>query len=212
MPAPEPTDAQLLHAWGEGDDAAGNTLVLRHFGVVYRFFASKLDTGVEDLAHQTFVACLDGRERFRGDASFRAYLLGTARHQLYRHFRKRRREHDALALHAMSAEQLTGSPSAALAARDEVRLLQLALRRIPLPLQILVELHYWEGLRMDEIAAVMEIPAGTVKSRLSRARASLREQILAADGSDALRRSTAQDFETWAVALRDALVQERDRG
>ena len=52
-----------------------------------------------------------------------------------------------------------------------------ALNGLPLDLQIALELYYWEELSVVEVAAVLEVPEGTVKSRLHRARQLLREQL-----------------------------------
>ena len=58
-----------------------------------------------------------------------------------------------------------------------------ALRRLPLDLQITIELFYWQELPIADIAAVLEIPVGTVKSRVSRARHALMEEM-GLSGSD----------------------------
>jgi RNA polymerase sigma-70 factor, ECF subfamily len=203
------SDAELLAAWAGRDQEAGRMLVERHFAIVCRFFQSKLMPDVEDLVHQTFMAALAQADRFRGEASFRGYLLGIARRQMWNRFRKDRREAAALAKQDLSIEQLQGTPSAALRARDERTLLLQSLRRIPVDAQVVIELHYWEGLTMVEIGDVLEIPAGTVKSRLSAARAQLREQIARADVDRELVASTLQDLDQWAQAVRD-LATGRD--
>lgn len=53
-----------------------------------------------------------------------------------------------------------------------------ALRRIPVELQIALELHYWEGLSASEFADVLDIPLGTVKTRLRRAKQRLRAELV----------------------------------
>ena len=69
------------------------------------------------------------------------------------------------------------SPSRAVFVRERRALVEEALRRIPLDLQIMCELHYWEGLSLPEAAAVVEIPLGTAKSRLRRAREALESEL-----------------------------------
>jgi RNA polymerase sigma-70 factor (ECF subfamily) len=194
-------DGELLAAWSAGDAVAGHALVQRHFAMVCRFFQSKAFADVEDLVHQSFMAALAQADRFRGDGSFRGYVLGIARRQLFNRFRKDRREAGALA--KLSIDELQASPSAALHARDERTLLLQSLRRIPVDAQIVIELHYWEGLSMIEIGEVLEIPAGTVKSRLSTARAQLRDRIAHADVDRELVRSTLDDLDGWARRVRE---------
>lgn len=197
---------ELLQAWRAGDNEAGSRLLRRHFRALFRFFRSKVATGVEDLVQQTMLACADGVHRFRGDASFKTYLLAIARTQLLMHLRKHARKDKPVVELETSVADVLGSPSVVVAGKDEQRLVLHALRHIPVDLQIAVELHYWEEMRVEDIAVVIGIPPGTVKSRLHRARKLMREQIEhAAEVPVALRESTAGDLDRWAVALREKL-------
>ena len=201
-------DEQLLRAWRDGDDAAGNALVERHFSTVYRFFRSKVDTDVEDLTQRTFMLSLEGLDRLRRDRDFRAYLLGIARRLLLRRFRDkaiRRRNEDPM---VMCAEELSDTPSRAVAARDERKLLAQGLRKIPLDLQICLELHYWEELSVADIAAVLDVPEGTIKSRLHRAREQLRRRLEAMHADPALVESTVGELAKWAEALKRGLDED----
>jgi RNA polymerase sigma-70 factor (ECF subfamily) len=198
-------DERLLRAWRDGDQDAGNALVDRHFSTVYRFFRSKVDDDVEDLTQRTFLASLEGLERLRRDRDFRAYLLGIARRLLLRRFRDqaiRGRYEDPM---MVSAAELGGSPSQEIAAADERRLLLLGLRRIPLDLQICLELHYWEGMAVADIAEVLSVPPGTVKSRLHRAREQLRLRIQDMHDDANLVESTISDLARWAAGLKEQL-------
>jgi RNA polymerase sigma-70 factor (ECF subfamily) len=183
MTAPDPTrrdDFELLEAWRAGDELAGNTLVRRHFSSVYRFFRSKLDEHVEDLTQQVLLALVEGRARLRDQANFRAYLFGIARRTLMMHLRGRYRAGKVFSPTDQSIHELAisdGSMGELLAARREQRLLVEALRSIPVDFQIVVELFYWEELSVAEIAEITEVAPGTVKSRLSRARAMLEGQL-----------------------------------
>ncbi len=192
-------DFELLAAWREGDKAAGSELFSRHFSAVNRFFRSKVDGGVEDLVQSTFLACVEARDNFRGVSSFRGYLFGIARNHLFGHYRRRDREVD---FETCSVIDLGGSPSQALGGREEQRLLLHALRCLPLEHQIVVELYYWEGLKGPELAAVLDVSPHTVRSRLSRARASLRECVERLASGQEIAASTLHNLEDWAEALR----------
>ena len=72
---PDPDDRELLEAWRGGDEAAGRALFERHFDAIFRFFRAKLPEAAEDLTQQTFLGCLKGKERYRGESSFRTYLF-----------------------------------------------------------------------------------------------------------------------------------------
>jgi len=198
----QPSDVELLRAWRDGDNEAGNELVRRNFMSVYRFFVNKASDDVDDLIQRTFLACVEGRDRLRDDTSLKAYILGIARNQLLMHMRRRERRETPYGQGDMSVAAVYGSPSRVLADREEEKLLLQALRQIPIDLQTIVELYYWEQLPVGEIAAILEVPPGTVKSRLFRARDALREQLSAMDVPSQLQRTTIEGLEHWARALR----------
>lgn len=207
------TDTELLDAWCGGDPQAGNALFQRHFDAICRFFRNKVGHDeVEDLVQRTMLACVASHRSFRRDASFRTYLFTLARNEVYAHYTRRRPKQDALDLGTVSVEDLGPSPTHLLAARDEELLLLRALRRIPLDLQIALELHFYEAMTGPELAVVLDIPEGTVRSRLRRAKECIKQQIEQLASSPQLRRSTLGDLDQWAGQLRERLggVAERD--
>jgi RNA polymerase sigma-70 factor (ECF subfamily) len=141
---------------------------------VYRFVRAKLDEGVDDLVQQTFLGIVEGAPRVRDAASFKAYLFAIARRQLLLHWRKQRRASKVFSPAEASVVSLAlapdTSPSRVAARQSTRRRVVEALRALPVDFQIVVELFYWESMGVHEIAAVVEVPAGTVKSRLARAR------------------------------------------
>jgi RNA polymerase sigma-70 factor (ECF subfamily) len=196
---PSPSDPELLDAWRGGDVRAGNELFRRYFAQLSRFFRNKADTGVEDLIQSTFLACVEGRDRFRETSSFRTYLFAIARYHLYGHYRRQRR---AVDFSQTSIVDLGASPSAPLGRREETTALLRALRSIPLEYQIVLELTYWEGMKAPEVAEILEIPANTVRGRLSRARAALRQALADGNLSAEVLRSTLADLDGWAERVR----------
>jgi RNA polymerase sigma factor (sigma-70 family) len=196
-------DFELLRKWRDGDDRAGNELVRRHFDRVYGFFESKVSQGADELTQRTFLGCVEARERIREGSSFRAYLFGIARKQLLRRFDELRRDGRLDAYDSATAVADSSSPSRVVARHEEQQVLVRALRRLPLDLQIAIELFYWQELPIADIAAVLEIPPGTVKSRLHRAKEQLRTEIEAMELAPGLRESTIHGLERWAKSLRD---------
>ncbi len=206
VPMAEPTDFDLLERWRGGDRVAGNELFTRHFRSLFRFFRTKVtDEVAEDLTQVSFLACVDGRDKFRNASSFRTYLFAVARNHLFMHFRKRGRQEAVTAFETKSMADLGAGPSTMVAAKAEQRLLLRALRRIPVDFQIAIELYYWEGVSTPEIAVVLGVPEGTVRSRLTRGREHLATQMRALAESPELAESTVADFERWAQSLREAL-------
>ena len=195
-------DLALVERWRDGDVAAGDELVRRHARVVYDFLVNKVDRDREDLAQKIFLACSENVERLREGGKFRAFLLSIARRRVVDYYRGKSRA-AAFDPGTVSIEKIAGSGSAsvALAQREDQRRLLLALRRLPFDLQVTLELYYWQSMPLVEIAIVTEVPEGTVKSRLARARDVLRREL---ERDGALRHGEADtdvDFDAWARGL-----------
>ena len=196
---PNRSDFDLLEAWREGDREAGGILFDRHLSSVTRFFKNKVTGNLEDLVQDTFLACVDGRDRFAGRSTFRTYLFAVARNILFDHYRTRDRTFDPLL--STVAGHAT-SPISALASDDDQRLLLRALRELPADFQVTLELFYWEGLQGSELAEVLGISPHTVRSRLSRSRAALREAVQRLATAPSTSTATEADIEALARRLR----------
>jgi RNA polymerase sigma-70 factor (ECF subfamily) len=196
-------DAELLEAWRAGDEAAGRTLFRRYFEIVRRFFATKVPSDAEDLVQRTFLGCLRARDQFRGDGSFRGYLLTAARRELIDHYRARGRQQHAFDPAVTSLCDLDPSPSRVASDRQEQRLLLEALRRLPLDDQILLELTYWEELGSRELGEVLGVPAPTIRGRLRKARSRLEVELRRLGRSTQALEATLSNLEEWARSLRD---------
>jgi RNA polymerase sigma-70 factor (ECF subfamily) len=183
------SDLELLDSWREGDAKSGEELVARHWSSISRFFRSKIGDDGADLISQTFLACVEGRNRIEGD-NFKAYLFSVARRRLADHFRKGHRI-AVVDLSTLSLTDLRTGPVTHLDRHERGELLKEGLARLPLDDQIALELMYFEGLATADIARVLEIGENTVRSRLSRARDKLRLALseLAPDEEAALAES-----------------------
>ncbi|MCR9162495.1 MAG: RNA polymerase sigma factor [Nannocystaceae bacterium] len=199
------SDVDLLHGWKAGDQAAGNALFRRHVRMLFRFFRTKVDGPVDDLVQDTLLGCLKGS--FRGETDFQTYLLCIARNRLYSYYKRRQRGFDPLT----SSVALSGlSPSAAVAANEDRARLLAALRRIPLEAQTLLELYYWNGLKGPALAQILDISPHTVRSRMSRARSKLRDELAALQGTPVTDLATLEreaDFDAWARGLAPTQTQ-----
>jgi RNA polymerase sigma-70 factor (ECF subfamily) len=170
-------DFALLREWIRGDREAGATLFERHVDVVRRFFANKV-ADPADLVQSTFLACFERADQFEGRSSFRSYLLRIARFKLYHHYRGRSPQRARVHLNTSAPfHSLDPSPSAVIGCADDERLLLQALRMIPLDLQVVLELVYWEELSGHELSEVLEVPVNTVYGRVHRAKQKLRDAL-----------------------------------
>lgn len=207
----------LYLAWCDGDKKAGAALFDRHYEPIARFFHNKVDEAASaDLVQATFLACTEAKDRFRGDASFRTFLFAIAHNLLRKHYKKRRHEAARTApppaevdegpdFAEACAAELAPSPSSIFRAREEQRLVLEGLRRIPVECQEVLELHYWERMETAEIADIIGVPQGTVKSRLQRGRRLLGEKLEKLSASPGVLQSTLSDLDGWARGLRERL-------
>ncbi len=194
-------DFGLLAAWRSGDRTAGSELIRQHYGALSRFFEIKAGHVADDLTQATLLAAVEGRDRFSERSSFRAYLFGIARNQLLLFLRKSRRGDAAMKEVAGRGPGTGLTASGLVAMQDEQRVLLLALNRLGEDLQIAMQLHYWEGMRGSEVAEVLDIPVSTVRNRLSRARAEIRESIRHLAPGPRVSTSLLADLATWTRSL-----------
>jgi RNA polymerase sigma-70 factor (ECF subfamily) len=172
-------DAALLAAWCSGDRKAGGELIGRHYASVLRFFRTKAGPEADDLTQRTFLRCVEAGSRFRGEATVKSFLFGIARNVLFEHIRSNLRDRQVDPDFGVSSVLDLNPRASTLAFRKaEQRRMVLALQQLPVETQIVLELYYWEELSIEEVARVVEVPEGTVKSRLHRGR----EQVRAALG------------------------------
>ncbi len=196
------TDDALFMAWQAGDKRAGEQLFERHFEAIYRFFESKVMDDVSDLVQRTFTGCVEASARFRGASSFRTFLFAIARHELYGYYRAKK-QGQRLDFEHSSVMDLSPGVSSIVDKATEKAILGEAIRSLPLELQITLELHYWEGLSGPEMAEVLEVPEGTIRSRLRRGLERLREAMKAPPFTGFFPMG-GEDLDGWADALLSA--------
>lgn len=170
-------EAALVERARRGDDAAFTTLVKEHqdiaFRTAYLITGSRADA--EEATQDGFYKAYRALPRFRAGSPLRPWLLRIVANEARNSRRsRRRREEVTLRLARQRPLEQSRSPeSDTLAAERRERLLA-AVRELPEPEQLVVGCRYLVGLSELETAAVLEIPPGTVKSRLTRALERLR--------------------------------------
>ncbi|MCH9681187.1 MAG: sigma-70 family RNA polymerase sigma factor [Deltaproteobacteria bacterium] len=204
------TDLALLLAWADGDPSSGEALFDRYFDALYAFFWSKVqrEPEADDLVQVTLLACVERRDRLRPDTNFRAFLFRVARNRLYTHWRDQPR-YTTVDPQSDSVAALGPSPSSVLALRGDRRRLIDALRSIPIDAQIILELYYWEKLSGPELAEVFDVPEGTVRGRIRRARTLLHDTLLEQTQSTSVADSTTDGLDKWAAEIRALSIAAR---
>jgi RNA polymerase sigma-70 factor (ECF subfamily) len=175
----ELTDASALEALSQGHISALGVLYDRYQAAVASFIrrATNDASDVEDLVHATFMTAARAAANFDGRQSCRPWLVGIAARLLYR--RKRGLARWARALRELTVREgdRHADPHRELKARDEINRLSAALEKLSEPKRVVLLLAENEGLSSEEIASVLQIPVGTVWTRLHHARRDLRRML-----------------------------------
>lgn len=163
------SDLWLVHRARSGDRRAFGSLYDRHgarvFNLLRRLCADA--TAAEDLTQETFLRAHSALGTWRGRGSFSSWLAGIAV-RCYRNTHRQARAEDAL--DEGVAAGIGGDPLSALAASEMRRLLDNAILQLPDTSRVAFVLVYVERLSYKEAAALLEIPIGTVQSRLASAK------------------------------------------
>jgi len=212
MAARTDSDLVLLEKWREGDRLAGEQLVARHFKGIRRYFFVRFALEHEDLVQETFERLVKNRDRFRGDSSFKTYLYRIARYVGDEYLRRRYKLGDGFSPATSSLADLTGQrQSSLLAARENHRLLLDALWNMPLAQQELIQLYYWQDLTAGEVAAILELPEPTVRSRIRLALGHLAKLHQKLSQQEHTREISENEVEEWLEALSTELVRAKVR-
>ncbi|MCC7358028.1 MAG: sigma-70 family RNA polymerase sigma factor [Anaerolineales bacterium] len=183
-PRPLPSDERLAQGVqaGSSDDLA--VLVTRHHGPLLGFLY-RLTGGdrllAEDLAQEVFLRVLRGIGRYRPERPFKPWLYAVAVNAARDHY-KRAETRRTEALPPDFDAPGEPSPLHALTAAETWAQVAAAVQALPAPQREVLLLRYTEDLSLAEIAAVLAIPVGTVKSRLSVALGRLRARLAAEEG------------------------------
>jgi RNA polymerase sigma-70 factor (ECF subfamily) len=174
------TDELLLQKAGKGDQAAFLELYDRHREPIFRFAYRLLGSIeiAEDVTHDCFLGVIRRPEGFRPErGSLRTYLFGVARNLALKHFRNSGRE--------AGLDEVTEEPQISPRQVPLRRLLdeelaahvREAVFNLPALQREALILYEYEGLSLNEIAAIVEADVGAIKARLYRARESLKRAL-----------------------------------
>ncbi len=195
------SDDALLGRWSTGDQHAGDKLMRRHYASLHRFFEVQAPESADDLTQTTLLACIEAQDRYRGDAPFKAFLFAIARRKLLTYLRSQQRYDRMVAFRIAQGPDTVVTPSRCASLRQEQTAMLMGLAGLPVHLQMTVQLHYWEGMKVREIAVVFRVAQSTVKTRLVRARELIRQRVERGPGAS---RTTAimDSYEEWLRSLR----------
>ena len=187
-------EEQLIARSQRGDVNAFNQLVLNYQQVAYAVAFRMLgdaDTAA-DITQDVFIAAFRSISTFRGGSSFRAWLLRITSNMACDHWRRVHRHpaeslevltdeeelHPGSVLSSLAATGLDENPEASLLNQELQELIQSGLQELPLDQRVAVVLCDVEGLSYEEIATATQATLGTVRSRIARGRARLRNYLV----------------------------------
>ena len=180
-------EAALIHRCAEGDDVACAELMAEHQRMVIQLAMNLLGDRDEalDLSQEVFLRVFRTIHRFRGQSSLRTWIYRIAVNQARNKHRFWRRRHRAdqvsldqhIAAHGEFRSGGNTTPDRVLAQKELASQLQNALDALPFDQRTAIVLREVDGMSYEEIAFSLGVAVGTVKSRLTRARQALRNQL-----------------------------------
>ncbi|MCU0977632.1 MAG: sigma-70 family RNA polymerase sigma factor [Pirellulaceae bacterium] len=173
-------EAEILRRAQDGQAAAFGRLVELHAEPLWRCARALChdDHEAEDLAQETLVEAWRSLRQFDGRCRFSTWLYGILRH---RFLKARRKPRPAVGGDETAARQPSreAEPLAAAQQAEDARLVQTALAALPDEHRAVLELRFFAGAALDEIATLLGCPVGTVKSRLHHGLEKLRREKIA---------------------------------
>ncbi len=185
----EPADHQLVLRVQKGDKRAFDLLVLKYQyklqAIVGRFIRDVDE--VADVTQEAFIKAYKALPKFRGESQFYTWLYRIAINTAKNHLVSKSRRPANTDIDIEDAEQFANndklideaSPESSLMTDELSAIIKNSLRALPEDLRTALTLREFEGMSYEDIAAVMDCPVGTVRSRIFRAREFLDERILA---------------------------------
>ena len=176
-----PTDVELVARVAKGDRAAVRLLFMRHHARVYRFVVRQTgsETMADDIANEVFLELWRQAPRFEARSQVSTWLFGIARFKALSALRKRKDEW----LDDDKAETIADdadTPEIAAMKDDKGAALKRMVDALPEEHRTVIDLAYYHGSSVSEIAEILSIPEATVKTRMFYARKKLGEALKAA--------------------------------
>ncbi len=181
----EQEDVRLVQASQQGEQDAFALLLQRHQRRVFQFVFCLLQDydDANDATQEAFLAAWQGLPSFRGEARFSTWLYRIAYHCSVRYLERRKREQ--VLQKALQAEYLVANLSNQMGAEVSVEredlqaMVREHLSHLPIKYRLVLILRHLEDRTYEEMAQILTLPIGTIKTHLFRARKLLKERLLA---------------------------------
>lgn len=173
-------ERNIVHRAQKGDAEAFGQLVEAYQGQVYRLTLRMglSPADAEEAAQEAFIAAWKGLPRFRGDSRFSTWLYSLATHAAIDLMRREKKYKDSADIEDVVLPDEAASPQEVLEKQETRDAVQNALQTLSPRAREILLLRYQAELGYEEIGEVLGLPGGTVKSRINRAKAQLKEALL----------------------------------
>ena len=183
----EQLDQDLVRRVQRGDKSAFDLLVIKYqhriVHLVNRYVKDPCEA--QDVAQDSFIKAYRALPDFRGDSAFYTWLYRIAINTAKNYLLSRSRRHIDYEIDIQDAEQIenTGhlkdmdTPDNLLMNEQIVKVIKMAIEKLPEEMRIAITLREFEGMSYEEIAEAMDCPIGTVRSRIFRAREAIDEKL-----------------------------------
>ena len=181
-------DAELIRRARGGDRQAMDELVRRHyrnvFNLAYRLCNNYDDA--QDIVTEAFIRVCNALPSFRGDANFTTWLYRIVKNVFLDERKKQRiRSHNSLeemveledSSVSRQVEDPRPGPEWSVESHERADIVQQAVMALPKNQRLMIGLYHFQHRSYEEIAEIIDLPIGTVKSRLNRARLALRNKL-----------------------------------
>lgn len=187
MSGTDNSDQQLVERVQRGDKRAFDLLVLKYqhkiLSLVSRYIRDSDE--MQDVAQEAFIKAYRALPKFRGDSAFYTWLYRIAINTAKNHLVARGRRPPSSDVDVDESDQYDGqsvlreieNPENVLFGEELKQVVESAIRALPEDLRTALTLREFDGLSYEDIAAVMDCPVGTVRSRIFRAREAIDRQV-----------------------------------
>lgn len=178
---PQQTDEQLLGAMAGGEMAAMTVFYHRHEMRVYRYLLSKLNDSfaATDILNEVMLEVWRSADRFGGRSKVTTWVLGIANNKVLTYWRKQGRREFTEVDENLTDDTPAADLEQALAAVQDGEVLHASMQALSPPHREILHLVFFEELDYAEIASILQVPEGTVKSRVYHAKNLLKKQLAA---------------------------------
>ncbi len=170
----------LIKKAAKGDTKSFEKLIVPYEQKVYRiaWHVFRHDEDASDAAQEVFVKLYYNLSKFRFDSSFSTWLYRLAMNTCIDEYRKRKRRLDHTAKLDYPMESDCDTPEDAVIRQEKILAVRTAISQLSDDHKSIIILRDIQGLSYEEVSEILNISLGTVKSRISRARSALKEQII----------------------------------